>query len=61
MARTQPQRVEQEQAERNQRLLQLLQDWRAEGDEKEQRETLAFLQRSLNDDRLSNRDRLASS
>ncbi len=41
-------------AKKREALIHLLQPWR-EGDEQEQRETLEFLQKALDEDRLSDR------
>jgi hypothetical protein len=40
---------------RNQAAIELLRSWREEGDEQEQRETWEFLQKALDEDRLSDR------
>jgi hypothetical protein len=50
-----PIRTQAEQQEINQALIKWLREWREEGDEQEQRETFAFLQQALDEDRLSNR------
>lgn len=47
--REQPQQIR-----KNQAAIELLRSWR-HGDEQEQRETLAYLKRALDEDRLSNR------
>jgi hypothetical protein len=39
----------------NQAAIELLRSWREEGDEQEQRETWEFLEKTLDEDRLSNR------
>jgi hypothetical protein len=44
-----------ERERRNQDVLQLLQSWVDEGDEEEQRETLAYLKQALDEDRSSSR------
>ena len=43
------------QREKNQALIRLLQSWRESDDADEQRETLAYLMRSIDEDRLSER------
>jgi hypothetical protein len=42
------------QIQKNQAAIELLRSWR-QGDEQEQRETLAYLKRALDEDRLSDR------
>jgi hypothetical protein len=44
-----------ERERRDQAVLQLLQSWVDEGDEEEQRETLAYLKQALDEDRSSSR------
>lgn len=46
--------TETEHKQKMEALMRLLQSWR-EGDEKEQQETLAYLQKALDEDRLSDR------
>ncbi len=50
-----PERTKEEQREINQALIQWYRKWAEEGDEEEQRETLEYLQKALDEDRLSNR------
>jgi len=50
-----PKRTEEEQHQRNQALLEWHRKWVEEGDEEEQRETFEYLQKALDEDRLSNR------
>ncbi len=44
-----------EKIERNQAVIELLRQWREEGDEQEQTETAEYLRQVLDEDRLSNR------
>ncbi len=44
-----------EQTKRNQAVIELLRQWREEGDEQEQTETAEYLRQVLDEDRLSNR------
>ncbi len=50
-----PKRTKEEQHEINQALIEWYSKWAEEGDEEEQRETLEYLQKALDEDRLSNR------
>ncbi|MBC6421034.1 MAG: hypothetical protein GDA43_11765 [Hormoscilla sp. SP5CHS1] len=50
-----PRRTEAEQMQRNLVAIELLRKWTEEGDEEEQRETWEYLQKALDEDRLSNR------
>ena len=50
-----PKRTPEEQRQRNQAAIELLRKWVEEGDEEEQRETFEYLQKALDEDRLSNR------
>ena len=50
-----PRRTEAEQMQRNLAAIELLRKWTEEGDEEEQRETWEYLQKALDEDRLSNR------
>lgn len=44
-----------ERIKRNQGAIELLRSWREEGDEQEQKETAEYLERVIDEDRLSNR------
>ena len=46
---------EQRQQEKNAAIIRLLQSWRESDDAAEQRETLAYLMRAIDEDRLSDR------
>ena len=46
---------QEEQIKRNQAVIELLRQWREEGDEQEQIETAEYLRQVLDEDRLSNR------
>lgn len=50
-----PKRTKEEQLQINQALIEWLDKWVEEGDEEEQRETFEYLQKALDEDRLSNR------
>jgi RNA binding exosome subunit len=50
-----PKRTKAEQLARNRAVIELLDQWREEGDEEEQRETFEYLKEALDEDRLSNR------
>jgi len=50
-----PRLTEAEQMQKNQFLIEWYRKWAEEGDEEEQRETLEYLQKALDEDRLSNR------
>jgi len=50
-----PRITEAEQMQKNQELIEWYRKWAEEGDEEEQRETLEYLQKALDEDRLSNR------
>lgn len=50
-----PKRTKEEQQKINQSLIEWLDKWIEEGDEEEQRETLEYLQKALDEDRLSHR------
>ncbi len=53
---TVPGRFHAKQMQKNQAAIELLRSWR-QGDEQEQQETLAYLKRVLDEDRLSDRKR----
>ena len=53
---TMPDRFYTEQIQKNQAAIELLRSW-CQGDEHEQRETLAYLKQVLDEDRLSDRKR----
>jgi siroheme synthase (precorrin-2 oxidase/ferrochelatase) len=50
-----PQRTEAEQLARNLAVIELLHEWREEGNEEEERESFENLKRALDEDRLSDR------
>lgn len=50
-----PRLTEAEQMQKNQELIEWYRKWAESGDEEEQRETLEYLQKALDEDRLSNR------
>ncbi|WP_207714218.1 hypothetical protein [Scytonema sp. UIC 10036] len=50
-----PKRTKEEQLQINQALIEWHRKWVEEGDEEEQRETFEYLQKALDEDRLSNR------
>jgi predicted deacetylase len=50
-----PKISQEEQIKRNQAAIELLRQWREEGDEQEQTETAEYLRQVLDEDRLSNR------
>lgn len=50
-----PKRTQEEQHDINQALIEWYRKWAEEGDEEEQRETFEYLQKVLDEDRLSNR------
>ena len=50
-----PHLTEAEQMQKNQELIEWYSKWAESGDEEEQRETLEYLQKALDEDRLSNR------
>jgi hypothetical protein len=51
---TAPGHIRDKQRQKNQAAIELLRSWR-QGDEQEQQETLAYLKRALDEDRLSDR------